>query len=44
MLTWNIFTFLIIGSGKALCTGRVWRQDGVLAVSMAQEGVVRSAL
>lgn len=32
------------GAGKALCTGRMWRQDGVLAVSMAQEGVVRSAL
>ncbi|KAK3085810.1 hypothetical protein FSP39_008941 [Pinctada imbricata] len=30
------------GKGKALSIGRMWRQDGVLAVSMAQEGVVRS--
>ncbi|KAL5022015.1 hypothetical protein ScPMuIL_001170 [Solemya velum] len=32
------------GAGKALTLGRVWRQDGVLAVSLAQEGVVRSKI
>ncbi|XP_053401588.1 acyl-coenzyme A thioesterase 8-like isoform X2 [Mercenaria mercenaria] len=30
------------GSGKALCLGRVWKQDGTLAMSVAQEGVVRN--
>ncbi|XP_069113679.1 acyl-coenzyme A thioesterase 8-like isoform X2 [Argopecten irradians] len=30
------------GAGKALSLGRLWRQDGTLAVSLAQEGVVRT--
>lgn len=32
------------GKGKALALGRMWRRDGVLAVSMAQEGVLRSKI
>ncbi|XP_056018788.1 acyl-coenzyme A thioesterase 8-like [Ostrea edulis] len=32
------------GKGKALALGRMWRRDGVLAVSMAQEGVIRSSM
>lgn len=32
------------GKGKALAIGRIWRRDGVLAVSMAQEGVLRSKI
>lgn len=30
------------GNGKAFCLGRVWKQDGTLAMSVAQEGVVRN--
>ncbi|XP_060593452.1 acyl-coenzyme A thioesterase 8-like isoform X1 [Ruditapes philippinarum] len=30
------------GNGKALVLGRVWKQDGTLAMSVAQEGVVRN--
>ncbi|XP_033741957.1 acyl-coenzyme A thioesterase 8-like [Pecten maximus] len=30
------------GAGKALSLGRLWKQDGTLAVSIAQEGVVRT--
>lgn len=30
------------GGGKALVLGRIWRRDGVLAISVAQEGVIRS--
>ncbi|KAK3578954.1 hypothetical protein CHS0354_034743 [Potamilus streckersoni] len=30
------------GSGRALCYGRVWKRDGTLAMSIAQEGVVRN--
>ena len=30
--------------GRALVLGRLWRQDGTLAVSVAQEGVVRGKL
>ncbi|WAR13344.1 ACOT8-like protein [Mya arenaria] len=29
------------GNGRAFCSGRVWRTDGTLAMSIAQEGVVR---
>lgn len=29
------------GGSRALVHGRLWRQDGVLAVSCAQEGVIR---
>ncbi|KAH3824420.1 hypothetical protein DPMN_126256 [Dreissena polymorpha] len=29
------------GNGKAFCHGRVWKQDGTLAMSVAQEGVIR---
>jgi len=31
-------------SGRALCFGHVWRRDGVLVASAAQEGVVRTKL
>jgi len=31
----------IAGRGKAFCLGRVWKQDGTLAMSVAQEGVLR---
>lgn len=30
------------GNGKAFCIGRIWKQDGTLAMSVAQEGVVRN--
>ncbi|XP_046579420.1 LOW QUALITY PROTEIN: acyl-coenzyme A thioesterase 8-like [Haliotis rubra] len=30
------------GSGRALTLGRLWRPDGVLAMSVVQEGVVRT--
>ena len=36
----NYFT----GNGKALALGRMWRRDGVLAISVAQEGVLRSKI
>ncbi|XP_048773891.1 acyl-coenzyme A thioesterase 8-like [Ostrea edulis] len=32
------------GKGKAFATGRMWRRDGTLAVSIAQEGVMRSKI
>ncbi|XP_022336754.2 acyl-coenzyme A thioesterase 8-like [Crassostrea virginica] len=32
------------GNGKALALGRMWRRDGVLAISVAQEGVLRSKI
>lgn len=41
---YNSLCYLCIaGSGRGFCLGRLWRQDGVLAVSVAQEGVIRSA-
>lgn len=31
-------------SGRALCFGHVWRRDGVLVASTAQEGLIRTKL
>ncbi|XP_064611438.1 acyl-coenzyme A thioesterase 8-like [Liolophura sinensis] len=32
------------GMGRAFSLGRLWRQDGILAASVAQEGVIRGKL
>lgn len=40
----RLYFFCWSGKGKALALGRMWRRDGVLAVSMAQEGVLRSKI
>ena len=34
-------TVLFAVGSRALTLGRFWRRDGVLAVSVAQEGVIR---
>jgi acyl-CoA thioesterase-2 len=28
-------------AGRAMCRGRIWTREGALAVSVAQEGVLR---
>lgn len=33
--------FLLTGGSRGLVHGRLWRRDGVLAVTCAQEGVIR---
>lgn len=39
------YSFLLIaGGGIGFATGRFWTQDGLLAASVAQQGVVRSLL
>lgn len=36
-----IYMSLVTGNCRGLVHGRLWRRDGVLAVSCAQEGVFR---
>ena len=33
--------YFLVGDGRALVHGRLWRRDGVLAMSVTQEGVIR---
>lgn len=34
----------VVGAGRGLVSGRIYRRDGTLAVTVLQEGVVRAAL
>ena len=36
-----LLCYVVSVGGRALVLGRLWKQDGTLAVSVAQEGVVR---
>jgi len=35
---------LVSSANRTLCTGRLWKEDGTLAVVIAQEGVIRAQL
>ena len=43
MYKYNTQNVLSVG-GRGLVLGRLWKQDGTLAVSVAQEGVVRGKM